>query len=351
MNLERSALATALFVRLGAAVNRTFVLPLLIFYPTSRCNSRCVSCEWWKHSGEGDLTMDEIRAVAAALPALGTQVVAFSGGEPLLRSDVFDVASMFRSRGLSLQLLTSGVLLERSADKVAEHFTRVFVSLDAATDALYETVRGINALATVGRGIARLRRLAPSVPVMARATLHRANFRELPRLIEHAKTMGLDGISFLAADVSSSAFGRDAASNGAPAPSLALTRAEVTEFTAIVERTLAVYEGDFESGFVAESPDKLRRLPRYYAALCGDEPFPPVRCNAPWVSVVLEANGDVRPCFFHPPVGNVREAPLAELVTDNLRAFRAKFDVHSDPTCGRCVCSLNAGWRRTPWAS
>jgi MoaA/NifB/PqqE/SkfB family radical SAM enzyme len=135
------------------------------------------------------------------------------------------------------------------------------------------------------------------------------------------------------------------------APPLALTRDEVAEFKAIVERTLAVYERDFESGFVAESPGKLRRLPRYYAALCGDEPFPPVHCNAPWVSVVLEANGDVRPCFFHPPIGNVRTVPLGDLVTQNLRAFRASLDVHSDPTCGRCVCSLNAGWRRTPWAS
>ena len=43
----------------------------------------------------------------------------------------------------------------------------------------------------------------------------------------------------------------------------------------------------------------LRRLPRYYAALRGDEPFPHVSCNAPWVSVVVEANGSVRPCFFH----------------------------------------------------
>jgi Fe-coproporphyrin III synthase len=67
--------------------------------------------------------------------------------------------------------------------------------------------------------------------------------------------------------------------------------------------------------------------------------------------VVLEANGDVRPCFFHPPVGNVRTAPLGELVTDNLRAFRASLDVHSDSTCGRCVCSLHASWRQAPWAS
>src|SRR5438105_1981742 len=237
MNVERSAVATAVFVRLGEMLNRTFVLPLLIFYPTSRCNSRCVSCDWWRHSGADDLALDEIEAVAASLPALGTSVVAFSGGEPLLRPDVFEAAAAFTSRGLSLQLLTSGVLLERCAERVAEQFSRVYVSLDAATADLYEQVRGVNALNAVARGIARLRRVAPHVGVSARATLHRANFRELPRLIEHAKAIGVDRISFLPADVSSQGFGR-ATEPSHPAP-LALSRGEVAEFSAIVERTLA----------------------------------------------------------------------------------------------------------------
>src|SRR5262249_34938662 len=107
---------------------------------------------------------------------------------------------------------------------------------------------------------------------------------------------------------------------------------------------------DFESGFIAESPAKLRRLPRYYAALAGAGPFPAVTCNAPWVSVVVEANGAVRPCFFHGAVGNVREAPLADLVGRNLRAFRRSLDVGADPICMRCVCSLRTSWRNAPWS-
>ena len=51
------ALATTVLVRLGEVSNRTLVLPLVIFYPTSRCNSRCVSCDWGKQSGAGDLTI------------------------------------------------------------------------------------------------------------------------------------------------------------------------------------------------------------------------------------------------------------------------------------------------------
>ena len=342
-----SALATATLVRLGQVTNRTFVLPLLIFYPTGRCNSRCISCDWWKQSGVDDLALDEIATLAAALPALGTRLVVFSGGEPLLRPEVFGAAALFRAQGIMLHLLTSGVLLERFAERVGEQFARVCISLDATSAPLYEQIRGVDALAIVRRGVTTLQRVAPGVPVTARATLHRANFAELPRLIDEAKAMALDGISFLPADVSSLGFGRGERPD---ASALALGRADIAAFEETVERTIAVYRRDFESGFVAESPDKLRRLPRYYAALAGDAPFPEVSCNAPWVSVVIEANGSVRPCFFHDSIGNIRDAPIGSIVAENLRAFRQSFDVHANPVCVRCVCSLNTSWRNAPWS-
>ena len=343
-----TALGTALLVRLGEVTTQTLVLPMVIFYPTSQCNSRCVSCDWWKRSGAGDLSLGEIDDLAAALPPLGTRLVAFSGGEPLLRPEVFEAAARFRSRGMALHLLTSGVLLERFATQVAAHFAQVTVSLDASTEALYQAVRGIAALGAVERGVARLRTIAPAIPITARATLHRSNFRELPRLIDHARHIGVDRISFLAADVASSAFGRHAPPD---ASKLALDPGEVAELTEIVERTIAAYERDFSTGFVAESPDKLRRLPRYYAALAGEVPFPGVSCNAPWMSVVVEADGSVRPCFFHQPIGNIRTEPLETIVTRNLQAFRRGFDPAGDPVCRRCVCSMKTGFRGAPWQS
>ncbi len=347
--MTAGSLATATLVRLGEISNRTFVLPLVIFYPTSRCNSRCMSCDWWQQSGAGDLSLDEIDRVAAGAAHLGTQLVVFSGGEPLLRPEVFEAARRFRARGMALHLLTSGILLERFAARVAEQFGRVCVSLDAADEALYERIRGVAALRTVERGVAALRRLAPEIPVTARATIHRANFRELPRLIDHARAIGLDGISFLPADVSSTtAFGRGQAPNAA---TLALDAAEIAELEATIERTLVTHADAFASGFVAEPADKLRRLPRYYRALGGGAPFPPVHCNAPWVSVVVEADGAVRPCFFHAAIGNIRQAPFESIVAERLREFRRAFRVGRNPVCERCVCSLQTGWRRAPWTS
>jgi Fe-coproporphyrin III synthase len=337
---------TATLVRLAEITNRTFVLPVVIFFPTSRCNSRCVSCDWWRSSGADDLSLSEIAKLAQSLPGLGTEVVVFSGGEPLLRPDVFEAAGLFRANGLSLHLLTSGVLLEKCAVEVAAAFSRVIVSLDATTEPLYHAIRGVSALGLVEKGVARLRRLAPGIPVTARATLHRMNFRELPRLVDHAKAMALDGISFLAADVSSSAFGR---SQGVPSRGLLLDAGDIDAFTAIVEETIGKYGEDFDSGFIAEAPGKLRRLPKYYDAMASGRAFPPGACSAPWMSTVIEANGAVRPCFFHEPIGTVREAPLASIVANQLPRFRQTLDVGADPICGRCVCSTRVGWRSLPW--
>jgi MoaA/NifB/PqqE/SkfB family radical SAM enzyme len=342
-----ASLGAAVLVKASEITNRTFSLPLAVFSPTSRCNSRCVSCDWWQSSGDTDLSLDEVRSLAHQLAELGTRLVVFSGGEPLLRPDVFAMAAAFRMEGMSLHLLTSGVALERHAHDVASHFSRVTTSLDSATADGYQRVRGIAAFDHVLDGLARVRSIAPTLPLTARATLHRHNFREMPALVALGTRVALDGLSFLPADVHSLAFGRHTVPSTAD---LALTRAEVREFRGVVEETLQVHAGALDSGLLTDSPAKLRRLPAYYSAILGDEPFPPVACNAPWASVVIDANGVVRPCFFHDPIGSVRETSLATLVRSHLPRFRATLDVGSNPTCRRCVCSLNVRLRSQPWA-
>ncbi len=339
-------LATSGLTQLNVVTHRTFVLPLLVFYVTARCNSRCVSCDWWKSDGATDLTLDEVRALAAELPALRTRRVVFSGGEPLLRRDVFEMADVFRGHGLRLNLLTSGLFLERDAEQVAAHFEEVTLSLDGHHRDLYRQIRGVDGLDVIERGVRKLRVYAPRLPVRARSTLHRHNFRELPHLIDKAKALGLTQISFLAADVTSQAFGRrsEASTHG-----LLLAESEVEEFTRVVEETLVSHAHDFKAHFVAESAEKLRRLPCYYAAQLGRGPFPPVACNAPWVSAVVEADGAVRPCYFHPAVGNIRQKPLGQILQQEMRAFRAGLDVSGNAICARCVCSLKMGMRTRLW--
>ncbi len=345
--LSPSTLARNALVQLNVATDRTFVLPLLIFFPTARCNSRCISCDWWRADGASDLSLKEIGALARQLPALGVRVVLFSGGEPLLRREVYDIADLIRERACKLHLLTSGLFLERDAEKIGARFENITISLDAHERALYREIRGVDGLELIERGVQKLKALAPRLPIRARSTLHRHNFRELPNLIDKARAMRLDQISFLAADVTSEAFGR--ARSESSTRGLLLDQAEVEEFSRLVEATIESHPHDFETRLVAESPEKLRRLPRYYAAQLGLGDFPAVSCNAPWVSAVIEADGAVRPCYFHPVVGNIRNKSLSQILRDEMRAFRAGLEVAQNTVCAKCVCTLKVGMRTALW--
>ena len=78
-----------------------------------------------------------------------------------------------------------------------------------------------------------------------------------------------------------------------------------------MESLIAEYPAD---GFILEAPQKLRRIVSHFRAHYGLEPHVAPRCNAPWVSAVLESNGDVRPCFFHPVIGNTAGTTLSAVL-------------------------------------
>ncbi len=342
-------------VRLNVVTHRTFALPILMFAPTSRCNSRCVSCDWWRTDGATDLRRDEIVALADDLPGLRTKLVVFTGGEPLVRDDVFDLADVFLARGVTLHLLTSGLALERHAAAVAARFSAVTISLDGHTRDLYRRIRGVDGLDAVERGVRKLKALRPGLPVRARSTLHRQNFRALPALIDKADAMGLDQISFLAADVTSESFGRKALGALPKADGMLLDEGEADAFEAVIDEAFASHAAAFQAGKVAERGDRLRRLARYYRAharavsSADVGAFPKVDCNAPWSSAVVEADGTLRPCFFQPAVGNVRAKGLVGLLDHEMVRFRKGLDVATDATCQRCVCSLRVGMRARLW--
>jgi MoaA/NifB/PqqE/SkfB family radical SAM enzyme len=343
-NLRANAL-----VKLGELTGKTHALPLVLFAPTARCNSRCVSCDWWRADGAGDLSLPEIDALAADLERAGTRVVVLTGGEPLVRADVMAVADRFRARGISLELLTSGLALARHAGDVAARFQAVTVSLDGHTPALYREIRGVDGLDAVVAGVRKLRAAAPRIAITARATIHRHNFRHLPDLIAKSRAMGLDAISFLAADVTTDAFNRRPGLPQVAESRLLLDAEEVEELAAIVESTIHAHGDAIREGRIAQDAAGLRRLVGHYRAHLGQGPFVAPPCNAPWASLFIEADGDVRPCFFHPAVGNLRTRRLPELLAEAMPAFRAGLDVATNPTCTRCVCSLKVGLRTKLW--
>jgi Fe-coproporphyrin III synthase len=313
-------------------------LPLVTLYLTERCNSRCVTCDYWRH-GRIDLNLDSVARLLPALRQLETQLVLISGGEPLLNPQWRAIAELLRHSGLSLWLLTSGLSLAKHAGAAATVFQAITVSLDGTNPATYAKIRGLDAFDKVCEGIGAA--VAAGARVSVRVTLQRANFRELPQFVDLARTVGAHQVSFLAVDVGNPhAFAR----TDDFARDLALTAEDLPVMEQLICRMEEEHAEAFQSRFIAESPGKLRKIVRYFAAVLGQGAFPEVRCNAPEFSAVIGADGGVQPCFFIPgPPGQRLTQPLDSVLNGAAMSFlREDIRERRRPECARCVCSM---WR------
>lgn len=315
-------------------------LPLLTLYLTERCNSRCVTCDYWRE-GKETLSLDALRKLLPELKALQTRAVVLSGGEPLLHAQWRDIARELRANGQQVWLLTSGLALAKHAREIAGLFDALTVSLDGTDAATYERIRGLDAFDKVCEGIraAAAAGLAPGL----RVTLQAANLGQLRQFVSLAETLGASQVSFLTVDLASDhAFGRVQAADRALAPSLA----DIARMRADIETLSRSHAEHFASGFIAESPAKLARLAQYFEALHGAAPYPKVRCNAPQFSAVVGASGGVQPCFFIAGPSQARVSPhtsLSDALNEpGMTALRANIGSGSRPECKTCVCSM---WR------
>jgi Fe-coproporphyrin III synthase len=323
------------------ARHQIHALPVVVIFPHNQCNCRCVMCDIWRIREAREITPADLEQHLDAFRKFGVRWVVFSGGEPQLNEKWSCLAQILRSTGCRVTLLTAGLLLKPQAHSVAESVDDVIVSLDGPP-AVHNNIRRVaHAFEQMAEGVTALRQISPTMEIRARCTVQRANYRSLCATVESAKKIGLNAVSFLAADLTSSAFNRPEGWLPDRAERVALTPNETDALATEIEELIHHHRADIDSGFVVESAQKLRRIVQHFRAyLHQTEPVAP-RCNAPWVSTVIEASGDVRPCFFHPVLGNIHRQPLAEILNaPQALEFRASLDVATNPICRRCVCSL-----------
>lgn len=335
--------------------DRLRTLPILVLYLTDGCNSRCVTCDIWRNPRR-NMQMELVEAIAGDLRALSVRWVVLSGGEAMQHPQWHTIARRFRSEGVRVLLLTNGLLIRKQIDDVLVSVDEVIVSLDAGTAATYEAIRGVDGFDLILDGIRMVR--AGGLPVTTRTTVQRANFREIPQVIEAAKAADVNTISFLTVDVSNPfAFGNRfradvslIASASAPVehqpPASALAADDLPELAQVLDAVEARFAADFASGRIAESPEKLRRMVGYFGAVAGEGDYPPVRCNAPHLSAVIEVDGSLRPCYFLPIMGKLNGAPLrAAINTPEALDLRHAYRQGARAECRTCVCPLHKGAR------
>jgi MoaA/NifB/PqqE/SkfB family radical SAM enzyme len=330
---------------LNRVTHKIYSLPVLVLMPHSACNCRCVMCDIWKANDQKrQISVPELQRHIADIRTLNVEEVVLSGGEPLMHDNLWKFCSELRGAKVKVTMLTTGLLLKRFAHDVVRSIDEVIVSLDGSRE-IHNQIRQIpNAFDKLAEGVRALRELKPTMRITGRTVLQRYNYFDFPNIVNSARQIGLDQVSFLGADVSTTAFNRREHWTQDRVNEVALDKDEALELEKIITNSFETHAIEYSSGFIAEKPAKMIRIVQYYKAVNGLAEFPQVDCNAPWISAVMESNGDVQPCFFHKPYGNVSGRMLTEVLNSpSAITFRRNLSIRKDPTCRKCVCTLKLG--------
>lgn len=113
---------------------------------TYRCNCRCVFCDRWRigpRLAEKELSLQELFNLAMQAKRIGIKVLAFSGGEPLIRPETVKVSEFAKEIGISTLINTNGTLInERNVREIVKNFDQIIISIDSLNPEMHDKLRG-----------------------------------------------------------------------------------------------------------------------------------------------------------------------------------------------------------------
>ncbi len=170
----------------------------LVFWEVTKgCNLRCIHCRATatELSSPTDLPTRTALGIIDQIAAAANPILVLSGGEPLYRSDIFQLARYATTKGLRVALATNGTLVTKDVARmiVDSGVRRVSISLDGADATTHDSFRGIpGAFEAAVRGLRNLKALGMSVQI--NMTIARHNAHQLPDVLQLARNLGADAL-------------------------------------------------------------------------------------------------------------------------------------------------------------
>jgi radical SAM protein with 4Fe4S-binding SPASM domain len=173
--------------------------PIVVWNLTRTCNLKCVHCYTDSAAVKypNELTTEQCKAVLDDLAEFKVPAVLFSGGEPMVRGDIFELAAYARNLGLHVVLSTNGTLIDREvAERFVElKFAYIGISLDSATAAIHDQFRGMEgAFKRTMQGFQHCVDVHQKVGL--RLTLTRHTAQDLGRIFDFIEAAGINRACF-----------------------------------------------------------------------------------------------------------------------------------------------------------
>lgn len=320
----------------------TAYAPFLVVWNITRaCNLRCRHCYEFAETAGPD-EMDTAHALAAvdALETAGVAYIAISGGEPLMRKDLFTILETIKEKGMGFSIATNGTLLTR------EHVKRLVdadclyaqVSLDGSNAGSHNWFRGRESFERTIEGIKNA--VEGGLPVGISMTVTRHNYHEVPDTIDLAES--LDASTFMHYNFIPTGRGRDITE-------LDITPGEREDLLAYMakmagKRRINLLSTAPQYGRVCSENESLAialthfgsmdakvdgRI-RFLADFIGG-------CGTGRLYCAMEPNGDIKPCVFIPEIlGNIQDRSLLDIWHNSEYLKRLRRRDEFSGHCGSC---------------
>lgn len=287
---------------------------------TENCQARCVTCDYWKDRWTDHISTEAAITLIERLGEIGITTLRFTGGEPLLRRDFFQILDgIDRSWFTTIGLQTNGLLLKRFAAQVNESpLTHITVSLDAAGER-NDRIRGVRGY--FERAIAGLELLEGKTRIIA-MTLNQVGAGDLGVLIDHVEQLG----GYLACNLPDNRlyFLQDANLDDLW-PREDAASAMVDTLAKRLGGQFTRYELDYVRQYLRSPAPATSAL------------NPP--CVLGYTTVYIGSDGAVRSgCYVLPSLGNALERDIGEILDHPAYQARARAMLRLE--CPGCACNV-----------
>lgn len=307
--------------------------PIVSWNITKKCNLRCVHC--YIDAGEAEaneLTTKEALDVVDQIAEVGVPLILFTGGEPLVRRDFFEIAQYARDRGIKLVLSTNGTLITPEVAKRLKEVDVVYVgvSLDSISADFHDRFRDMQgSFAAALAGIKNA--IEASLDVGLRFVVTAKNIHEVRECVDFAASLGMRRITFY--HLSAAGRAQKLSEDWWYTPEqykqfIETLTAKARQYAGRleIETALAPYDGVYIALTVGNGDVKYLEFVESTGG-CGRK------------IVSIYPNGDVYPCQFIDfyKLGNVREKRLKDILRpEALEPFVNTDRYLRGPKCSTC---------------
>ncbi|MDD5070484.1 MAG: glycosyltransferase [Candidatus Omnitrophica bacterium] len=319
--------------------NNSLLLPrLLIVEVTRRCNLSCRVCNIWKQAAANkELSLKQITSILDQAHQLGIKEIALTGGEPLIREDIFDIFESAKKIGIKdLGIVTNGIILAEEFERVKPYLidnTVMFiVSFDSLNPQLHNFIRNndqawFRTKETLGK-LSALKKQFPNINFATSSIVLNDNLEELEDIADYVKKIGAYWFQVQAFLPNN----------------FAMTNRRGSSFWVADNRlpVLDIVADDLVSfsqknpGFVRNSFNNLSLLKKYYRRSLGAED---VNCSFGDKTVSVSVEGKFTTCFCG--YGNIKNNSLKNILSSRARVRAANKSRRCQRPClVACFCDM-----------